>query len=88
MRPSDIVPLSSPEAMQVPQRRLMDPQHAAASLGVAVSTLARWRVDGTGPRWFKLGSRVRYDRSDLYGWVDAQGRRSTSDTGPEPDRAA
>lgn len=88
MQPNDTFPLVSHAVAQTPQRTLMDPHRAAAFLGVAVSTLARWRVEGRGPRWSKLGSSVRYDVADLHAWVDAQRRRSTSDSGPQPDRAA
>jgi predicted DNA-binding transcriptional regulator AlpA len=41
--------------------------------GVAVQTLARWAVDGTGPRITKLNRAVRYRRADVVAWLDAQG---------------
>ena len=59
----------------------LDARRAAAFLGVSVSTLAKWRVSGKGPRFVKLGSRVAYRISDLEEWLDAQTRMSTSDPG-------
>lgn len=61
------------------QRQLMTPQQAADYLGVAKHTLARWRVEGGGPPFLKLGGPVRYDVSDLDTWIDARRRGSTSD---------
>jgi excisionase family DNA binding protein len=58
---------------------VLDPSATAAYLNVAVQTLARWRCEGGGPAFFKLGSRVRYERDDLDRWLDARRRKSTSD---------
>ena len=54
---------------------------AAELLGVACSTLARWRTEGSGPVFIKFGHAVRYDVSDLNRWLDENKRRSTSDLG-------
>ena len=40
-------------------------QEAAAYLGVRPNTLEVWRSKNKGPRYYKLGSRVIYDRDDL-----------------------
>lgn len=40
--------------------------------GVPVHTLRAWRNEGTGPRSWKLGNRIRYDRADVLAWLDAQ----------------
>ena len=49
--------------------------------GVATSTLAKWRIAGTGPRYSKLGPRlIVYDERDLDEWLDARKRNSTSET--------
>jgi len=61
-------------------RQLMTPQQAAEYIGVAKHTLARWRCEGDGPQFLKLGGPVRYDVADLDTWIDARRRRSTSDT--------
>ena len=45
---------------------------------VSGRTLQRWRLEGIGPKFLKLGRLVRYRQSDLDQWVDAQLRTSTS----------
>jgi hypothetical protein len=62
-------------------RELLDPPTASAYVGIAVQTLARWRVEGGGPTYIKIGSRVRYDRVDLDRWLNERRRRSTAETG-------
>lgn len=46
-----------------------------------VKTLERWRVEGRGPAFVKMGRRVVYRRDDLLAWADARRRTSTSDSG-------
>jgi len=58
---------------------VLDPHATSAYLCVAVQTLARWRCEGGGPGYLKLGSRVRYERDVLDRWLDARRRRSTSE---------
>lgn len=58
---------------------------AATFLGLSPRTLERFRVEGRGPAFLKLGRRVVYSRDDLVAWAEAQRRRSTSDRGtPTP----
>jgi excisionase family DNA binding protein len=61
---------------------VLDPVATASYLGVAKQTLARWRCEGGGPAFLKLGTRIRYERADLDRWLDARRRRSTSDQSP------
>ena len=61
--------------------RLFDAAAAAERLGLCLGTLAKWRLRGYGPRYLKLGSRVRYREADIDEWLAAQARRSTSDLG-------
>ena len=49
--------------------------------GRARSSWQKDRLTGRGPRFVRLGRLVRYRRSDLEQWLDAQTRTSTSDTG-------
>ena len=52
---------------------------AARYLGVGQSTLERKRVDGTGPRFRVLGSKiVTYAVADLDAWASESIRSSTS----------
>lgn len=59
---------------------LINEREAAQILAVAVRTLQWWRIRGGGPKFVKLGRAVRYRRSDLLDWIDANTRRSTSAT--------
>jgi predicted DNA-binding transcriptional regulator AlpA len=53
---------------------------AAALLRVSAITLSRWRIQGYGPRWIKMGpKRVAYEMDDIIAWTNAQKRTSTSD---------
>jgi excisionase family DNA binding protein len=62
---------------------MLTTRQAAAFLGLSASTLNKMRITGHGNLPFiKLGARrVVYDPADLKQWIDAQRRRSTSDTG-------
>ncbi len=58
------------------------PPAAAEYLGLSASTLAKMRLRGDGPIFYKAGSRVVvYDLADLESWLTARKRSSTSDTG-------
>jgi excisionase family DNA binding protein len=58
---------------------------AAAMLRVAKSTLERMRVQGTGPRFLKVGpgkrSRVLYRQTEIDAWLEKQSFGSTSEYG-------
>lgn len=60
----------------------INPQEAARRLGVEPSTLANWRWNGRGPRYIRVGGRIRYRLMDLAHWLDSQARSSTSSRGP------
>jgi predicted DNA-binding transcriptional regulator AlpA len=49
-------------------------------LGIVPGTRANWRHQGGGPRFVKVGSRVRYRACDVEEWLDRQTRVSTSGT--------
>lgn len=50
---------------------LLTRSELAAFTGIAMSTLARWATEGSGPRMVKLGAHVRYRRADVLAWLDA-----------------
>ena len=56
---------------------------AAEYLRISPKTLERWRVDGSGPQFFKAGpglrSRVLYRQSDLENWLEGFVYKSTSE---------
>lgn len=58
---------------------LLDPRQAAEMIGVSPASLARWRVQGDGPPYLKLGGSVRYRLSSVEQWLTASERRSTAD---------
>jgi excisionase family DNA binding protein len=70
-------PKSKPEPIEL--ARLMTVQEAAEILRLSVSTLNKWRVAGGGPRFVRMGARVRYRPSDLNKYVDERTKRSTSE---------
>lgn len=47
-------------------------EEVAEEMRVSPNTLAWWRQQGTGPRWYKLGRRVFYDRADVEAWLNEQ----------------
>jgi hypothetical protein len=48
-------------------------------------TLRLWRLKGKGPKYLKIGHKVRYRRETVEAWLAAQERTSTSD---QPDEHA
>ena len=60
--------------------RLLRTPDAAAYLALAVSTLEKARLSGTGPRFVRLGARaIAYDLLDLDTWIEARKVASTSE---------
>jgi hypothetical protein len=47
------------------------------SAGPSPRTLERWRKDGAGPAYIKVGHLVRYRESDVERWLDEQTRTHT-----------
>ncbi len=47
-------------------------------LGVAPSTLAKWRVVGNGPAFVRVGGRIMYRRTALDAFIDARSYPHTS----------
>ncbi len=44
----------------------------AELLRTPAETARFWRHVGKGPRWFKVGRRVLYRRSDVEAWIEQQ----------------
>jgi predicted site-specific integrase-resolvase len=57
---------------------LLTPAQVAVKLGASPRTLERWRKDGTGPVFVKLGHRVGYKDSDLAAFIAQQRRQHTA----------
>ncbi|MHA7287123.1 helix-turn-helix transcriptional regulator [Arthrobacter sp. MDT3-44] len=57
---------------------LMKPDELARFLGTSTANLAQHRYRGTGPRFVKMGGRaVRYRKSDVTQWLDANTHNQT-----------
>lgn len=52
--------------------RLLESTKVARLLGVEVQTLGVWRRKGYGPRWYRIGKKVKYAEHDLNTWINAQ----------------
>lgn len=57
---------------------MMTVQQAATYLGLAVSTLNKWRCHGGGPVFIKMGRAVRYRVRDLDGFIVDASATSTA----------
>lgn len=64
-------------------KTMLRTEEAARHLGLSASTLAKMRVYGTGPTFFKLGRTVAYRVEDLEAWLQSQRRQSTSELSTE-----
>jgi hypothetical protein len=60
-----------------------DPSKATRVLRLALSTLAKLRLTGSGRPYCKLGSRVVKRREELEAWFESHVARNTTD--PEAD---
>ena len=70
------------------QLGLLLPDELAALLDVELSTIERWRREGTGPDWTRLGQRVYYTHQALRVWVHTNMMRdkfSVMDAGSAAD---
>jgi predicted DNA-binding transcriptional regulator AlpA len=56
--------------------RLLSNNEAAACLGIKPQTLRRWRWEGTGPSYVRLGNSVKsktaYRPADLEAWLKSR----------------
>ncbi len=55
---------------------------AARYLGMSTSTLNKWRMFSTGPRYMKMGRSVLYRKEDLDSWMESRVRENTSERPP------
>lgn len=60
------------------ERQWLTPAQAVERYQLGKSTLAKWRLTGVGPAFFKLGTKVLYDADDFDAWLDSKRVRSTS----------
>ena len=69
-------------ATQTKPVTVMTVQQTAEYLGLAVSTLNKWRRHGGGPVFIKMGRAVRYRVEDLEMFILKSSIESTSDIEP------
>lgn len=50
---------------------LYAPDETAELLGLSKQTLAKWRMEGTGPKFLKFGNRVRYPEETIRDYIAA-----------------
>lgn len=58
---------------------LYTPSQAAEHLHISEMTLRKWRWEGKGPHFIKMGRKVLYRQSDMVAYIEKQVRVSTSD---------
>jgi excisionase family DNA binding protein len=46
-------------------------EQTAEFLNISVRTLQAWRIKLAGPRFVRVGRAIRYRRSDLTAWIEA-----------------
>jgi Helix-turn-helix domain len=51
-------------------RQLLGERRVAKTLGCSLRTLQRWRIEGKGPPFTKIGRKVFYELNDLQEWID------------------
>jgi predicted DNA-binding transcriptional regulator AlpA len=57
---------------------LMTQHELAALLNISTATMANWRSAGKGPRYVKLGGKVKYRKIDVEEFINDSIRTSTS----------
>ena len=73
---SPLLPLPDSDEILIPSRQM------PAYVGLSAQTLARWRYEGKGPEYVKIGRKVAYKAGFVREWLEA--RRSTSAPAPCP----
>lgn len=57
---------------------LLTPTELSEQYRIPPATAAKWRWNGTGPAFVKMGSRVLYRVVDVEAWIAANLRTSTA----------
>lgn len=58
--------------------KYLNPEKTSRYIGAAVQTLARWRFEGEGPPFIRVGRKIMYAADDLDEWMAARRVSSTS----------
>lgn len=83
-RPGPIQVVHSPSLVQELRDRigLVSEEQFAGMVNMSEYTLQVWRVQGTGPRFVKLGRSIFYRLKDISAWMDANTHISTKTPAP------
>jgi hypothetical protein len=65
--------------MAQPELALLPADETATLLHVSVKTLERWRIEGTGPQFCRVGRKPMYRAIDLMAWIQSRLVASTSE---------
>lgn len=60
-------------------RHLFDTPQLSSHLGIGEKALEKWRLQGKGPKFIKVGKLVRYDEADVLAWIEQQKRSNTTE---------
>jgi predicted DNA-binding transcriptional regulator AlpA len=71
MQHQALLPLPVSDDELIPAHRL------PLYVGLAAQTLARWRCEGQGPAFLKIGRRVAYRAGDVRAWLRQRVRSNT-----------
>lgn len=76
--PLDLTPhlLSLPENDEI----LIPSRQMPVYIGLSQQTLARWRHEGKGPEYVKIGRKVAYRAGTVRRWLEQMRRASTSES--------
>jgi hypothetical protein len=58
--------------------RLLTTEQTAEVFGITQNTLEKWRVFGRGPKFVRVGRRIRYSPTDIAAYLAESTRTSTS----------
>ena len=58
---------------------ILNTREAANYVRLGKPTLEHYRIKGDGPVFLRLGSAIRYRKTDLDAWLDGRRVRSTSE---------
>ena len=61
-------------------KSLLTGDMAATYLGLTKRTLERWRVNGSGPKFVKVGKKILYRPSDLEAWMTTRTFANTAES--------
>lgn len=57
---------------------LLDTPTLAKKLGLRANTLEKWRVQGGGPAYVRIGRKIAYRPQDVESWLESRRTFSTS----------